>query len=72
MDLKSFFHLDDKHKDDEEKKKEHEASKEKDDKEKKEFEGSGIFTTDGKELPKIPGGYDLVGPDSGLGDNEFD
>ena len=59
-------------KDDEEKKKEHEASKEKDDKEKKEFEGSGIFTADGKELPKIPGGYDLVGPDSGLGDNEFD
>ena len=72
MDLKSFFHLDDKHKDDEEKKKEHEASKEKEDKEKKEFIGSGIFTADGKELPAIPGGYDLVGPDSGLGDNEFD
>lgn len=33
--------------------------------------GSGIFTVDGKELPDIPGGYDLVEPDSGLGDSDF-
>ena len=34
-------------------------------------EGSGIFTTDGKELPKIDGGYDISGPGGTLGDNEF-
>jgi hypothetical protein len=36
-------------------------------------EGSGIFTTDGKELPKIDGGYDITGgPGGTLGDNEFE
>jgi hypothetical protein len=35
-------------------------------------EGSGIFTADGKELPKIPGGYDIVGPGGSLGDNDFE
>lgn len=34
-------------------------------------EGSGIFTTDGKELPKIEGGYDIVDPGGSLGDDEF-
>ena len=40
--------------------------------EEKKVEGSGIFTTDGKELPKIKGGYDIIGADSGLGDNDFE
>ena len=35
-------------------------------------EGSGIFTTDGEELPKIEGGYDISGPGGTLGDNEFE
>lgn len=48
-----------------------EAGKDPKQKEGKKFEGSGIFTVDGKELPKIPGGYDFVGSDSGLGDNDF-
>lgn len=34
-------------------------------------EGSGIFTTDGEELPKIEGGYDIVGPGGSLGNGEF-
>jgi hypothetical protein len=34
-------------------------------------EGSGIFTADGKELPKIDGGYDIVDPGGTLGDDEF-
>ena len=34
-------------------------------------EGSGIFTTDGKELPKIEGGYDLIDPGGSLGDDEL-
>jgi hypothetical protein len=39
--------------------------------EKEEKEGSGIFTADGKELPKIDGGYDLIEPGGSLGDDEF-
>jgi hypothetical protein len=34
-------------------------------------EGSGIFTADGKELPKVDGGYDLIEPGGSLGDDEF-
>lgn len=34
-------------------------------------EGSGIFTADGEELPKIEGGYDIVGPGGSLGNGEF-
>jgi hypothetical protein len=34
-------------------------------------EGSGIFTADGKELPEIEGGYDIVDPGGSLGDDEF-
>lgn len=34
-------------------------------------EGSGIFTVDGKELPKIDGGYDIIEPGGTLGDDEF-
>ncbi|MCW3108740.1 MAG: hypothetical protein JWQ09_3246 [Segetibacter sp.] len=37
----------------------------------KEEEGSGIFTVDGKELPKIDGGYDLIDPGGNLGDDEL-
>ncbi|MGI8635422.1 MAG: hypothetical protein ACR2KZ_08465 [Segetibacter sp.] len=37
----------------------------------KEQEGSGIFTADGEELPKIEGGYDLIDPGGSLGDDEF-
>lgn len=37
----------------------------------KQEEGSGIFTTDGKELPKIDGGYDVVNPGYNLGENEI-
>ncbi len=37
----------------------------------KEEEGSGIFTADGEELPKIEGGYDLIDPGGSLGDDEF-
>jgi hypothetical protein len=35
-------------------------------------EGSGIFTTDGRELPNIEGGYDFSGPGGTLGDNELE
>lgn len=47
--------------------------KEGDEKEKKETdeEGSGIFTADGKELPKIDGGYDIINPGGNLSDDEF-
>ena len=38
--------------------------------EKKE-QGSGIFTADGEELPKIEGGYDFIDPGGSLGDDEF-
>jgi hypothetical protein len=34
-------------------------------------EGSGIFTADGKELPKIEGGYDFIEPGGSLGDDDF-
>lgn len=34
-------------------------------------EGSGIFTADGKELPNIEGGYDLIDPGGNLGDDEL-
>ena len=34
-------------------------------------EGSGIFTADGKELPKIDGGYDVIEPGGSLGDDDF-
>ncbi len=73
MDLKSLLHLgkdhDEKKKDE---KKENETTDIDSNNKDKEFVGSGIFTADGKELPAIEGGYDLVDPDSGLGDNEFD
>ena len=36
-----------------------------------EEEGSGLFTSDGKELPKIDGGYDLIEPGGTLGDDQF-
>jgi hypothetical protein len=36
-----------------------------------EEDGSGIFTADGKELPKIDGGYDLIDPGGTLGDDEL-
>jgi hypothetical protein len=39
--------------------------------ENEEKEGSGIFTADGEELPKIEGGYDLIEPGGTLGDDEF-
>jgi|GEM_PF-5183323 len=38
---------------------------------KKEEEGSGIFTADGKELPKIEGGYDIINPGTSFTDNEI-
>jgi len=38
----------------------------------KKSKGSGIFTADGKELPEIEGGYDLIGPGGTLGDDEFE
>ena len=73
MDLKSLFHLggdkDDKSK---QENKENESSEKELNKDEKEFVGSGIFTVDGKELPAIEGGYDLVDPDSGFGDNGFE
>lgn len=34
-------------------------------------EGSGIFTVDGKELPKVDGGYTLYNPGGTLGDNHL-
>lgn len=34
-------------------------------------EGSGIFTVDGKELPEIDGGYDLIDPGGSLGDDDL-
>lgn len=37
----------------------------------KEVEGSGIFTADGKELPKIEGGYDIINPGSNFNENEI-
>ena len=36
-----------------------------------EEEGSGIFTADGKELPKIDGGYDIIEPGGTLADDQF-
>ena len=33
--------------------------------------GSGIFTVDGKELPNIEGGYDIINPGGSLGDDDF-
>jgi hypothetical protein len=49
-----------------------ENSTETDDKQKKEKEeGSGIFTVDGKELPKVDGGYTLYNPGGTLGDNRL-
>jgi hypothetical protein len=36
-----------------------------------EEEGSGLFTPDGKELPKIDGGYDVIEPGGSLGDDGF-
>ena len=33
--------------------------------------GSGIFTVDGKELPKVEGGYDIINPGSTLSDDGF-
>lgn len=41
------------------------------DKSEKLDEGSGITTADGKELPDIEGGYDVVDPGGTLGDDEF-
>lgn len=53
-------------------KKEKEANERNDDtNETKKEEGSGIFTADGKELPDIEGGYDLIDPGGNLGDDEF-
>ncbi len=49
-----------------------ETTKEGETKQEDQFEGSGIFTVDGKELPKIDGGWDIIGADSGLGDNDFE
>jgi hypothetical protein len=40
-------------------------------KEEKKEEGSGIFTVDGKELPKVEGGYSFHGPGGTLGDNRL-
>jgi hypothetical protein len=37
----------------------------------KQEEGSGIFTADGKELPKIDGGYDVIDPGGSLGDDDL-
>jgi hypothetical protein len=34
-------------------------------------EGSGIFTADGKELPKIEGGYDIINPGSNFNENDI-
>ena len=42
----------------------------KEEKEKKE-EGSGIFDTDGNELPKVDDGYSIHGPGGTLGDNRL-
>lgn len=49
-----------------------ETAKEVESKPEEQVEGSGIFTVDGKELPQIDGGWDIIGADSGLGDNEFE
>jgi len=38
----------------------------------KKQKGSGIFTTDGKELPDIEGGYDFYEPGGSLGDNDLE
>lgn len=46
------------------------SSNEGEEKEKKQ-EGSGIFTTDGKELPKVDGGYTIYNPGGSLGDNRI-
>jgi hypothetical protein len=34
-------------------------------------QGSGVFTADGEELPKIDGGYDIIEPGGGMGDDDF-
>lgn len=34
-------------------------------------QGSGIFTADGKELPEIEGGYDLIDPGGSLADDDI-
>ena len=41
------------------------------DKKEEKKEGSGIFTVDGKELPKVEGGYTLYNPGGTLGDNHL-
>ena len=41
------------------------------DKNEKKVEGSGIFTVDGKELPKIEGGYTGYSGGGTLGENEL-
>lgn len=73
----SFWHkkTEEELKEEELKKEEARKKKEEEQEHKKHHEhhegGSGIFTTDGKELPKIKGGWDIIGPDSGIGDNEY-
>ncbi len=39
--------------------------------EEKKPKGSGIFTVDGKELPEIEGGYDIINPGGNLADDDF-
>ncbi|GEO07633.1 hypothetical protein [Segetibacter aerophilus] len=34
-------------------------------------QGSGVFTADGKELPNIEGGYDIIEPGGSMGDDDF-
>jgi hypothetical protein len=55
-----------KHKEDDDELKERDLNKN----EKKE-EGSGIFTADGEELPKIDGGYDIIEPGGNMGNDDF-
>lgn len=42
-----------------------------DEKKEKKPEGSGIFTVDGKELPKIKGGYNLYHGGGTIGENDL-
>jgi hypothetical protein len=52
-------------------KKSKEAEQGSEDKNDAKEEGSGIFTADGKELPEIEGGYDLIDPGGSLGDDDL-
>jgi hypothetical protein len=48
-----------------------EIEKDETNEEEKKPEGSGIFTVDGKELPKIKGGYTLYHGGGSIGENNL-